>query len=81
MNTRIITDSEADDFCARDESHFFDRKSAAVSGKNVQKISVAFANADGGEVVIGVADDKDQPNPALRWQGVVTSHIMFFSIL
>lgn len=70
MNTRIITDSEADDFCIRDESHFFDRKSAAVSGKNVQKISVAFANADGGEVVIGVADDKDQPDPALRWQGV-----------
>ena len=70
MNTRVVTESEAADFCMRDESHFFDRKSAGVSGKKVQKVSVAFANADGGELVIGVADDKDQPDPSLRWQGV-----------
>jgi len=70
MNTRIITSEEALDFCVRDESHFFDRKSAALSGKKFQKISVAFANADGGEIVIGVADEKEEPNPALRWQGV-----------
>lgn len=70
MNTRVITEDEANEFSIREESHFFDRKSAAIGGKKVQKITVAFANADGGEFVIGIADDKDEPNATNRWQGV-----------
>lgn len=69
MHTRIISVEEALDLSTREESHFFDRKAAAVSGKKIQKIGVAFANADGGEFVIGIADDGDEPNPELRWQG------------
>lgn len=69
MHTRIISAEEALDLSTREESHFFDRKAAAVSGKKIQKIGVAFANADGGEFVIGIADDGDEPNPELRWQG------------
>jgi len=69
MHTRIISVEEALDLSTREESHFFDRKAAAVSGKKIQKIGVAFANADGGEFVIGIADDGDEPNPGLRWQG------------
>ena len=53
----------------REESHFFDKKAAGVSGKQVQKIAVALANADGGEFLIGVADDKDAPALEQRWQG------------
>jgi len=50
----------------------FDKKSAAISGRGVQKIAVAFANADGGEFLIGVADDNDEPEPKKRWQGVAS---------
>src|SRR5690606_30960437 len=38
-------------------------------GKKVQKIAVAFANADGGEFIIGIADEKDEPDPAKAWCG------------
>jgi len=55
--------------CAREEGHFFDHKALGVSGKTLQKHAVAFANADGGEVCVGIADDSDEPDPANRWQG------------
>lgn len=69
MNTRDVTTDEALALCSREESHFFDRKAAAISGKGIQKIAVAFANADGGEFLIGVADDEDEADPEKRWQG------------
>jgi ATP-dependent DNA helicase RecG len=69
MRTRVLTEAEVIDAAVREESHFYDRKGKAISGKQVQKIAVAFANADGGEFVIGLADDRDEPDPAKRWQG------------
>jgi len=72
MRTREIAEDEALAISSREESHFFDRKACGISGKKVQKISVAFANADGGEFVIGIADDKDVPDPNMRWNGFAT---------
>ncbi len=69
MKTRIITEAEAVEISKREESHFFDRKAVEIKGKKVQKIAVAFSNADGGEFVVGIADDKDEPDPKKRWQG------------
>jgi len=69
MNTKSIDLEEANTLSAREESHFFDRKHRCIKGAKLQKIAVAFANADGGEIVIGIADDKDEPDPANRWQG------------
>jgi ATP-dependent DNA helicase RecG len=69
MRTRILTEAEVLDAATREESHFYDKKGKEISGKQVQKIAVAFANADGGEFVIGLADDKAEPTPAKRWQG------------
>jgi ATP-dependent DNA helicase RecG len=69
MRNRIITEDEVLALATQGESHFYDRKAKAISGKKVQKIAVAFANADGGEFVIGIADDKDEPDPTKRWQG------------
>lgn len=69
MNTKTIAIDEADYLCSRQESHFFDRKSAEVSGKGVQKAVVAFANADGGELVIGVRDEKDASTLEEQWRG------------
>ncbi len=54
------------------ESHFFDKKAADISGKKVQKIAVAFANADGGEFIIGIADEKDEPDAAKAWRGAAS---------
>lgn len=72
MRERSITHSEAADFCARGESHFFDNKASAISGRGIQKIAVAFANADGGEFVVGILDAKQAPNPEDRWEGLAS---------
>ncbi|MCH2046283.1 MAG: ATP-binding protein, partial [Saprospiraceae bacterium] len=72
MKTRTITSEEALEFCKKEESHFFDRKAKELSGKKIQKIAVAFANADGGDFVIGIKDDKDESAPRKRWSGYPT---------
>lgn len=68
MEIKVITPEEALYFCDREEDHFFDRKAFKVSGEKLQKIAVAFANADGGEFVVGIADDREEEDPAKRWQ-------------
>ncbi len=37
-----------------------------AAGKTIQKIAVAFANADGGDFVIGIADLSNEPMAAKR---------------
>lgn len=69
MDERTITRDELITIAGRPESHFFDKKSVDISGKKVQKIAVAFANADGGEFIIGIADESDEPDPAKAWRG------------
>lgn len=69
MKVREITEKEALELSTRAEDHFFDRKAIQLSGKKLQKIVVAFANADGGEVALGIADDSDEPDPVKRWAG------------
>ena len=69
MRSRTITEDEILVLSTRDESHFFDRKALGVSGKKAQKIAVAFANADGGEFLVGISDDKEERDPSKRWHG------------
>jgi ATP-dependent DNA helicase RecG len=71
MNERKINKEETNYFAKRQESHFYDRKAKEVGGKKIQKIAVAFANADGGDFIIGVKDDKDEPDFTKRWVGEV----------
>lgn len=73
MKERTITLSDGLALCQRAEGHFFDRKAAAISGQKLQKIVVAFANADGGEVLVGIADDKAESDPTKRWNGKATT--------
>jgi ATP-dependent DNA helicase RecG len=70
--TKQISTADALSLATRPEDHFFDRKAAAVKGAKVQKVAVAFANADGGEFFVGVADDQDEADPAKRWKGAPT---------
>lgn len=58
MNIKNISKEEADKLIEKEESHFFDQKAKEISGDKVQKISVAFANTDGGEFCIGIKDKK-----------------------
>lgn len=72
MKIKEISLKEANDIIEREESHFFDLKSKDISGSKIQKIAVAFANADGGEFVVGIKDFKDEANTELRWDGMPT---------
>jgi len=70
MLTRALTKEEAVILICRQESHFFDKKSAKISGAALQKVVVALANADGGDVFVGIEDDKVDPLPERRWRGL-----------
>jgi ATP-dependent DNA helicase RecG len=71
MKDKTLTEQEVLELSTRQESHFYDRKAKAIDGRKIQKISTAFANADGGDFVIGLKDDKDEADPKKRWDGVV----------
>jgi ATP-dependent DNA helicase RecG len=72
MQTKVISTADALLLATRQEDHFFDRKAAAIKGAKLQKIAVAFANADGGEVFVGITDEKDETDPNKRWIGAPT---------
>jgi len=67
MKQKNITKQDALRLIQKQESHFFDLKAFEVSGVKVQKISTAFANADGGEFLVGIKDFKDEADPLKRW--------------
>ncbi|TQJ59273.1 ATP-dependent DNA helicase RecG [Arthrobacter sp. SLBN-83] len=55
--TRTATDEEVKHHSTRDESQFFDRKSRSIKPAKVAQSFSSLANADGGELLIGVEDD------------------------
>lgn len=59
MKLKAFIVVEAHDLCLRQEGHFFERKALGVAGQKIQKAVVAFANADGGELIVGISDDSD----------------------
>lgn len=76
MKTTNISLTEFEAICAREESHFFDIKARDIDGRGIQKIVVAFANADGGELIIGIKDTKDESKITERWNGFVDLEAM-----
>lgn len=70
MDARIITEEEAIIWCSREEDHFFDRKQTGINGEKLQKLISAFSNSDGGEIVIGISDEKTDKIPLNRWKGM-----------
>lgn len=69
MKSREISQDDALEIIKKGESHFFDYKSIATNGQKVQKIATALANADGGEFIIGIEDEKSEPDLLKRWKG------------
>jgi len=70
LKTTTISNDDYEQIANRDESHFFDMKAHAVSGRSVQKITAAFSNADGGELIIGIRDKGTGLSVDDRWEGI-----------
>lgn len=62
FETRKIEPSELEKILKSEEDHFFDVKSKDISPAKLQETFVAFANADGGDIYIGIEDKKHEGN-------------------
>ena len=71
MEDKSITVADALALVERDESHFWDHKSAVGGGATIEKIGAALANADGGEFVVGI-EDRSFADGLDRWRGFKT---------
>ncbi|HTD03034.1 ATP-binding protein [Undibacterium sp.] len=69
MLSRLLSTTDALNLLEKNEDHFFDKKSVKTNGAGLQKVLVSFANSDGGEVIVGIEDEKSQPNVNKRWEG------------
>jgi len=58
IETRNLEQSELDRLISTDEDHFFDIKGIQIQPSKLQETFVAFANADGGDLWIGIEDKK-----------------------
>lgn len=56
MDSNVISEEQAKYLLGRDEGHFLDNKAKEISPAKLTKSLSAFANADGGELMIGVAE-------------------------
>jgi ATP-dependent DNA helicase RecG len=70
MQTIAISPSEVDKLFAGNESHFLDFKSKAIAPGKLTKSISAFANADGGELFIGI--EEPSGGSVKTWNGFET---------
>ncbi|MDW7555582.1 MULTISPECIES: helix-turn-helix domain-containing protein [Azospirillum] len=65
---RIPDGRELQKILDADEDHFFDTKGCKIQPAKLQETFVAFANADGGEIYVGVEDK--------NFKEIVSSHFL-----
>lgn len=70
ITTQKINSSEFKRILTAQESHFLDFKNIGIQPAKLTKAISAFANADGGELYIGIHEDKK--NKELIWSGFKT---------
>ena len=63
-----ITDKQLQEVLSYTEGHFLDLKAKDVKPAKLTKTISAFANADGGELYIGIAENVTLPFPH-KWEG------------
>src|ERR1039457_2618071 len=56
METHVLSSAQVKHLLARDEGHFLDNKSIGISAAKLTRSLSAFANADGGELLVGIAE-------------------------
>jgi ATP-dependent DNA helicase RecG len=62
-----VSEAERDKILALHESHFCDVKSTLIKPAKLTRTIAALSNAEGGEVYVGVEEDK--PNRVTTWSG------------
>ncbi len=62
IEQRVISKQQLQMLLDKEESHFFDVKGKGIAPSKLQETFVAFANADGGEIYVGLEDKKHQGN-------------------
>lgn len=70
MNIISLTDGEVAKIMDKKESHFFDFKSSAISPGKLTKSISGFANAEGGEIIVGIQENTRDASKI--WQGFET---------
>ncbi len=80
-----ITDKQLQEVLSYTEGHFLDLKCKDIKPSKLTKTISAFANADGGEIYIGIAENVTLPFPH-KWQGFVdpeeaNAHLQVFESL
>jgi ATP-dependent DNA helicase RecG len=63
-----ITDKQLQEVLSYTEGHFLDLKAKEIKPSKLTKSISAFANADGGELYIGIAENVSLPFPH-KWDG------------
>lgn len=86
MTIRVVqvTDRDVENTELLEEGHFVDVKSVAIAPSKLTRTVASFANADGGEIFIGV--DEDKSKSVMKWRGFNNSetangHIQIFDSL
>ena len=60
IETNRLSDSEVQKLLACSEGHFLDLKSREIKPSKLSRTIAAFANAEGGELFVGIVEDKQQ---------------------
>lgn len=84
INIVPISRQDVDKLLKLDESHFIDVKSIDITPAKLTKSLSAFANADGGELYVGVDEDKSRQSKTWRGfpnQEAANGHIQIFDHL
>lgn len=81
-----ITVFEKDKILSVNESHFYDAKAKIIKPGKLTKSISAFANSDGGELYIGISENKVQGTSEMIWEGFTdleeaNGHIQIFEEL
>ena len=66
IRTSIIPPERVDAILTRQEGHFCDKKAREIAPAKLTRTISAFANADGGELFVGIAENLDK---TFRWEG------------
>lgn len=67
ITTCNISEAQRNQLLYREESHFCDLKALEVSPAKLSRTVAAFANSDGGELLVGISEDKS--SGARQWNG------------
>ena len=62
METRNANKNESTTLLEKKENHFLDFKSRDITPSKLQESFVAFANSDGGDLYVGIEDEKNYIN-------------------